>query len=115
MKSKEIPAERFAEVREWFAVSGTSCSEWAAQHRVDRGTLYAVLSGKSRCLRGETHRIAVLLGLKPKTTIEEKIQDKAPDFSLPAVCKSNGPSALTWVQPTFNWSWAMSVSNYRSS
>lgn len=65
MKSSKIPMERFAEAREWFAAHGVSISDWASQHNVDRTVLYAVLSGRRRCLRGEGHRIAVLLGLKP--------------------------------------------------
>lgn len=115
MKSKEIPAEKFAEAREWFAQSGTSCSEWAAHHNIDRNTLYAVLSGKSRCVRGESHRVAVLLGLKPETTIEEKIQDKVLRYSAITACNPKVQPAPRWIPPTFNWSWAVSVSDYRLS
>ena len=64
MKSTEIPTVKFAEIRDWFAENGISCSEWARRNNVDRRTLYAVLSGKSRCLRGESYKIAVLLGLR---------------------------------------------------
>jgi gp16 family phage-associated protein len=67
MKSTEIPTVKFAEVRDWFAENGISCSEWARQNNVDRRTLYAVLSGKSRCLRGESYKIAVLLGLRSQS------------------------------------------------
>lgn len=65
MKYGQIPAEKFVEAREWFATHGVSISDWAAEKNVNKDVLYAVLRGKSRCLRGESHRIAVLLGLKP--------------------------------------------------
>lgn len=72
MKANKIPQERFAQAREWFAAHGISISDWASQNNVDRNVLYAVLSGKSRCLRGEGHRIALLLGLKPVPTGEQE-------------------------------------------
>ncbi|MCF3193214.1 DNA-binding protein [Pseudomonas bubulae] len=37
---------------------------WAEQHRFNPSTVYAVLNGQKKCLRGEAHRAAVLLGIK---------------------------------------------------
>lgn len=44
---------------------GISITEWAKEHKVNRSTVSAVLSGQNKCLRGKSHKIAVLLGLKP--------------------------------------------------
>lgn len=68
MKSHEISAEKIAEKRGWFANHGIALSHWADQHQVKRNVLYQVLEGKSRCTRGESHKIAVLLGLRPQAS-----------------------------------------------
>lgn len=44
--------------------SGISIAEWARKNRFSCGLVYQVLEGKRRCLRGQSHRIAVALGLK---------------------------------------------------
>lgn len=64
MKSREITDEKLVEARGWFIRRGISLKSWAAQHQVKPNVLYQVLEGKTRCTRGESHRIAVLLGLK---------------------------------------------------
>lgn len=43
---------------------GISVREWAEQNQVDESTAYAVLNGQKKCLRGQAHRAAVLLGIK---------------------------------------------------
>ncbi|HCY15702.1 MAG: hypothetical protein A2Z93_05165 [Curvibacter sp. GWA2_64_110] len=68
MKTHEITNEKLAQAREWFIRRGISLKSWADQHNVNRNVLYQVLEGKSLCTRGESHRIAVLLGLKMEAT-----------------------------------------------
>lgn len=51
-------------VREQFAASGTNISEWARDRGFSVSLVQSVLSGKRRCRYGESHRIAVALGLK---------------------------------------------------
>ena len=58
--------EQIARVKEFFLISGKTYTEWAQENNVDRDIVYAVLNGRSRCIRGEGHKIAVLLGLKPQ-------------------------------------------------
>jgi gp16 family phage-associated protein len=55
-----------AAVKADFASNGVSIAKWAAQHKVNRQLVYEILSGRKRiaCRRGQSHRIAVLLGLK---------------------------------------------------
>lgn len=43
---------------------GISIKDWAEQHELNPSTVYAVLNGQKKCLRGEAHRAAVLLGIK---------------------------------------------------
>lgn len=44
--------------------SGVSLSEWARANGFSTGLVYQVLSGKRKCLRGQSFRIAVALGIK---------------------------------------------------
>jgi gp16 family phage-associated protein len=50
--------------RQRLSRQGLSVRAWAEQHQLNAGTVYEVLAGRKRCLRGEAHRAAVLLGLK---------------------------------------------------
>lgn len=43
---------------------GLSVVDWANERGFAVALVYAVLSGRRKCLRGESHRIAVALGLK---------------------------------------------------
>ena len=47
-----------------FFLSGQSIAQWANENRFRRDLVYAVLSGRSKATRGESHKIAVKLGLK---------------------------------------------------
>lgn len=43
---------------------GLSAADFAKRHNLNPSTVYAVLNGQKKCLRGEAHRAAVLLGIK---------------------------------------------------
>lgn len=43
---------------------GLGAKKWAQQNGLNPSTVYAVLNGQKKCLRGESHRAAVLLGIK---------------------------------------------------
>ncbi len=49
---------------------GLSAKEWAEQNNLSSSTVYAVLNGQKKCLRGEAHRAAVLLGIKEGVVAE---------------------------------------------
>ena len=53
-----------AQARAEFGHRGESIAEWARSHGFTRSLVYEVLAGRKKCLRGDSHRIAVLLGLK---------------------------------------------------
>lgn len=54
------------QVRAEFAHKGLSLAAWARDHAVSTSLVYEILGNGSRrrCLRGQSHRVAVLLGLK---------------------------------------------------
>jgi gp16 family phage-associated protein len=52
------------EVRAEFGRNGISIAAWSRQHKVNKQLVYEILSGRRRCVRGQSHRVAVLLGLK---------------------------------------------------
>lgn len=54
------------ELRRAFEHAGISVSEWADSQGFRRENVSAVLSGRTRGRRGEAHRIALALGLKPE-------------------------------------------------
>lgn len=51
-------------VRLLFEESGIAVASWARAHGFSTGLVYQVLEGKRKCLRGQSHQIAVALGLK---------------------------------------------------
>lgn len=53
-----------AQVRKDFERAGQSMTGWAQTHGYPVYLVQQVLSGRSRCLRGKSHEIAVLLDLK---------------------------------------------------
>ncbi|TBU78184.1 DNA-binding protein [Phytopseudomonas daroniae] len=49
---------------------GITVKSFAEQHDINVSTVYAVLNGQKKCLRGEAHRAAVLLGIKASVVAE---------------------------------------------
>ncbi len=61
-----------AEIRKLIEDSGVSIAEWARENRFSAGLVYQILEGQRKCLRGQSHRIAVALGLKEGSTTDVK-------------------------------------------
>lgn len=62
------PSEQaLKKARESLDKQGLSVKDWAEQHDLNPSTVYAVLNGQKKCLRGQAHRAAVLLGIKEGT------------------------------------------------
>lgn len=53
-----------AEARAWFTEQGLSIAEWCRQYGFGITLTREILAGNKRCLRGQSHQIAVLLGMK---------------------------------------------------
>lgn len=58
------------EIKRTIADSGISIAEWARENRFSAGLVYQILEGRRKCLRGQSHRIAVALGLKTGTLMD---------------------------------------------
>lgn len=51
-------------IRTVFEESGLSVAEWARVNGFSTGLVYQVLEGRRQCVRGQSHRIAIALGLR---------------------------------------------------
>ena len=60
-----VPVCTVADVRAEFKKRGISVSEWARVRGVSAQLTYQILAGRKAAVRGQSHEIAVLLGLKP--------------------------------------------------
>lgn len=52
------------EARAWLNYQGISVAQWAREHGFSAELVRQVMSGSKRCLRGQSHNIAVALGMK---------------------------------------------------
>jgi len=52
------------EVRAAFVAHGQTISHWARMNGFSVNLVFDILGGRKKCLRGQSHRIAVRLGLK---------------------------------------------------
>ncbi len=59
------------EVRAEFARKGISISAWAVANGFTPNLVYDVIAGRRNPTRGQTHRIAVRLGLRKGEIVEE--------------------------------------------
>ena len=64
MPNTTITEQARQQARDALEKRGQSAKDFAELHNLNPSTVYAVLSGQSRCRRGEAHRAAVLLGIK---------------------------------------------------
>ncbi len=62
--NKSMQPKTAAQVREEFANRGESVADFARRHDLLDSTVHQVLNGRQKGTRGESHRAAVLLGLK---------------------------------------------------
>lgn len=59
------------EARKELEDQGISISRWAAKNGVSGNLAAAVLRGEQKCVRGECHKIAVLLGIKDGSILHD--------------------------------------------
>lgn len=60
-----------ADVRAEFVRSGRSVASWARAHGFEVRLVHEVLSGRKRGVRGNCHKIMVLLGMKDGVIVED--------------------------------------------
>ncbi|MBM3113248.1 DNA-binding protein [Pseudomonas alkylphenolica] len=64
MHATSIPEQACKEARKRLEQQGITVKDFALKNALHPSTVYAVLLGQKKCLRGEAHRAAVLLGIK---------------------------------------------------
>lgn len=52
------------QVQRWFQENGLTVVDWSVDRGFNPALVYVVLQGNRKCLRGQSHHIAVALGLK---------------------------------------------------
>lgn len=70
-KISEFTPRKPEEVREEFNRQGQTIKKWASRHGFTPQSVIKVLDGRSKCLRGKGHKIAVLLGMKNGVIAED--------------------------------------------
>lgn len=65
MHATYAPEQACLDARKRLELQGISVKDFAIKNDIHPSTVYAVLNGQKKCLRGEAHRAAVLLGIKP--------------------------------------------------
>lgn len=75
------------EVRSALRSRGMTIGKWAVQHGFSPALVYVVMRGKRKCLRGESYRIAVALGMKAPPDVQ-------PPFKPGRKPKREAPMAL---------------------
>lgn len=61
-----------SEVRSLFETDGISVAEWSREHGFPSALVYRVLRGEAKCRRGESHKIAIALGIKTPASEEQR-------------------------------------------
>ena len=64
MADTYAPEQACLEARKRLELRGISVKQFAKENGIHVSTVYAVLNGQKKCLRGEAHRAAVALGIK---------------------------------------------------
>lgn len=60
------------DVRREFQRKGISISEWATANGFSTNLVFEVLAGRKKGVRGQSHKIAVKLGLKRGEIVEDR-------------------------------------------
>lgn len=64
MHATYAPEQACLAARKRLEQQGISVKDFALRNDLHPSTVYAVINGQKKCLRGEAHRAAVLLGIK---------------------------------------------------
>lgn len=74
--SKGRKVKTLKDVRDEFRRSGLTVKAWSLRHNVSASLVYEVFRGRP-CHRGQSHRIAVLLGVKDGVIEEQANHENA--------------------------------------
>ncbi len=70
MSNESAPPRSLEQTKQWFFANGISVTDWAKQNGFRPQQVYALLNGKTRGVRGSSHRVAVALGVKAAPDLE---------------------------------------------
>ena len=71
----QIQEDALETARRRFFIEGESVADWARERGFSLQLTYSVLNGRLRARRGQSHRIAVALGLKPERSTTQARPD----------------------------------------
>ena len=74
----QISSTELDAVKRRFYSEGICVADWARSHGFSSQLTYSLLAGRQRARRGEAHRIAVALGLKPDSHSQKKSSAEDP-------------------------------------
>jgi gp16 family phage-associated protein len=78
-----------------FEASGISVAEWARVRGFSTGLVYQVLDGNRKCLRGQSHRIAMALGLKQGLAMDMSELSRKLEESMSSTAKEDARERLS--------------------
>jgi gp16 family phage-associated protein len=93
----EISAAQVEAARAAFYDRGEDVASWARARGFRPANVYRVLSGQSKAKRGEGHRIAIALGLKPGTV--QRLGDAPPTEAGSSQVKGESPGSSVLTYP----------------
>ncbi|WP_431483705.1 DNA-binding protein [Pseudomonas solani] len=70
MADTYAPKQACEAARKRLERQGITIKKFSEDNDLHVSTVYAVLNGQKKCLRGESHRAAVLLGIKEGTVAQ---------------------------------------------
>jgi gp16 family phage-associated protein len=94
---RSVPTRTAPDLRWVFERLGVSIADWARMNGFSSALVYQVLAGRKRCLRGQSHQIAVRLGLKDGcigTVADIGAQGAKTDQVVPSDRKSDVGSSI---------------------
>ncbi|WP_421684493.1 DNA-binding protein [Stutzerimonas urumqiensis] len=71
MHATYAPEQACQAARKRLERAGKTVKQFAEENGLNPSTVYAVINGQKKCLRGESHRAAVLLGIKQGVILAE--------------------------------------------
>ena len=68
MIDKTVQPKSIEDARAEFTLRGQSIAEWSRERSFSASLVSDILAGRRKCLRGQSHNIAIALGIKLQAT-----------------------------------------------
>jgi len=63
--SRKTSVRTAAQARKWIEANGITIAKWSEEHGFSKFAVVDLLRGRRKGLRGDAHRAAIALGMKP--------------------------------------------------